>query len=398
MKQKSQNRIYFSWIFTLIFLTFSMLFLGCGAPGTSEEGIQIIDALDVPTQVVKFEVLTADGVLTHNKVQLVSMLKGVLGSEAITNDSGQATITINRQTIEDLNDNDLLYLYTESTINSSVLLDNFGANSKTLLKDQAKLRSFFGRASDTKGSIDFFKPILTTNPLLSKRAKINHFSNSKFIILEEQLKNANIISAPLTPNNLPNFSGSQLSQILNLHTAIETEIKRPSSDTAKKFLLISNATKAIIEDDLSSFILDSNNFPINQPLLILLELQESSGSTITNEFRSLLPSLSERISRDLTSELFSDSIPSDSAFELNAIVQNLKTVSVQDIEESIQIDLNIDPISSEDPIILSTTTLIHQVQFMTTKTSLQGASLRMNPTVVKARGKSIAGLIFSTTP
>ena len=238
MNHNSKNKISFPTGFYLMCLLLANFLLGCGAPGTSNEGIQVIDALSVPTEKVKFEVLTADGILTQQKVVLYSMLKGQLGNEALTDDEGKATITVNKQSIEELNDEDLLYFYAESTVNSSVLLDNFGGSSKTLLKQQATLRSFFGRASETKESLDLFKPILTSNPVLAKRSKINHFSNSKFILLEEQLKNSNIISGPITPNSQPVFSSSQLSQIEGLHNAIESAIKLPSSDTAKKFLLI----------------------------------------------------------------------------------------------------------------------------------------------------------------
>ncbi|MCO4783969.1 MAG: hypothetical protein KC646_16700 [Candidatus Cloacimonetes bacterium] len=398
MSNKLKNKYHSSWSFSIVLLIFAIFFIGCGAPGSSDEGIQVVDALSVPTEKVNFKVQTADGILTFNTVVLVSLLKGVLSSEVITGDDGKATILVNKQTIQNLNDSDLLYFYSESTVNSSVILSHAGGQSKTLLKNQATLRSFLGKASTTKASIDLFKPTLTNNPQLGKRAKINHFSNAKFILLEEQLKNANIITSPITPNNQPVLSSSQLSQVNGLHIAIEDQIKVLGSDTAKKFLLISNATKAIIEEDLGNFIEASNNFPINQPLSILLELQESNGSTLTTQFRDLLPSLSERVSADLTSELFSDSIASNSVSELNNIVQNLQTITPQEIEESIQTDLTIDPVSSVDPIIVSTTTLIHHVQFMTSKTSLTGASLRINPTIVKTKGESFGELLFDLTP
>lgn len=375
-----------------------MSFLGCGAPGSSEEGIEVVDALSVPTEKVNFKVLTADGVLTFNTVVLVSLLKGIISSEVLTDEEGKATVIIEKQTILELNDSDLLYFYSESTINSSVILSSAGGQAKTLLKSQATLRSFLGRANIVKESLDLFKPTLTDNPQLGKRAKINHFSNAKFILLEEQLKKVNIINSPITPTNQPTLSSSQLTQVNGLHIAIEDQIKVLGSDTAKKFLLISNATKAIIEDDLAQFVAASNNFPINQPLSILLELEESNGSTLTTQFRDLLPSLSERISQDLTSDLFSDSIPSNSVAELNNIVQNLQTITPAEIEQSIQTDLTIDPVSSVDPLILSTTPVKHHVQFMTSKTSLTGASLRINPTIVKTRGESFAELIFDLTP
>lgn len=398
MSIKLKNKSNFSWSFSLLLLIFSMSFLGCGAGGSSDEGIEIIDALSVPTEKVNFEVQTADGILTFNSVVLVSLLKGVISKEVITDDDGKATIIVEKQVIQELNDSDLLYFYSESTVNSSVLLSHSGGQAKTLLKNQATLRSFLGRANITKESLDLFKPILTNNPQLGKRSKINHFSNAKFILLEEQLKNANIISSPITPNNQPTLSNSQLTQINGLHIAIEDQIKTLGSDTAKKFLLISNATKAIIEEDLANFIEASNNFPINQPLAILLELQESNGSTLTNQFRDLLPSLSQRVSQDLTSDLFSDSIPSESTIDLNNIVQNLQTITPAELEESIQINLTIDPVSSVDPIIVSTTPIKQHVQFMTSKTSLTGASLRINPTIAKTKGQSFAELIFDLTP
>lgn len=398
MSNKPKNRSSILWTFSTISLIFAMSLLGCGAPGSSDEGIVFVDALSVPTEKVNFKVQTADGILTFNTVVLVSLLKGIISQEVTTDEEGKATVIVEKQTIQELNDADLLYFYSESTVNSSVLLSNSGGQAKTLLKNQATLRSFLGRASTTKGSLDLFKPTLTNNPQLGKRAKINHFSNAKFILLEEQLKSTNIISGPITPNNQPTLSSSQLTQINGLHVAIEDQIKTLGSDTAKKFLLISNATKAIIEEDLANFVIASENFPINQPLSILLELQESNGSTLTTQFRDLLPSLSERVSADLTSDLFSDSIPSNSVSDLNNVVQNLQTITPQEIEQSIQIDLTIDPVSSVDPIILSTTTLKHHVQFMTSKTSLTGASLRINPTIVKTKGESFAELLFDLTP
>ena len=343
-------------LFALVFY-----FSGCGLPSSAPPKSGA-DAGTVAEETVVLNIQALDGPLEAARVRLVSLQKGVLGSPVFTQPGGEARIELPKSVFDGLDDADLLYFYVDSVENTRIQTGPSTVSSKPLVAGQAKLRSYLPRVQTIKSRIELFKP-LDTAPDIKSSTTVSHFSNARAVILEQQLKKAGTITAPLTPESVAPilFTTEVLDTVSNTLDTIATQLENPASDTARKFRLLATATKAILERDIKDILLFHPVFEL--------------------EFASL----SAEISKDLTDTALIDSVGSASA------VNGLLTITDQEVRAALDNDLVITAVDPNGPSITASTSVSGSVHFLlpTRRMSDSDELLRLDPGVPSA-GASFA--------
>jgi len=370
-------------LFALVFY-----FSGCGLPSSAPPKSGA-DAGTVAEETVVLNIQALDGPLEAARVRLVSLQKGVLGSPVFTQPGGEARIELPKSVFDGLDDADLLYFYVDSVENTRIQTGPSTVSSKPLVAGQAKLRSYLPRVQTIKSRIELFKP-LDTAPDIKSSTTVSHFSNARAVILEQQLKKAGTITAPLTPESVAPilFTTEVLDTVSNTLDTIATQLENPASDTARKFRLLATATKAILERDIKDILLFPSQLGLEDSDAILLELAENGADgqhAFHPVFELEFASLSAEISKDLTDTALIDSVGSASA------VNGLLTITDQEVRAALDNDLVITAVDPNGPSITASTSVSGSVHFLlpTRRMSDSDELLRLDPGVPSA-GASFA--------
>jgi len=277
-----------------------MMFYGCG--GVSSGNDESSDATPVgggggggggnPVlgSVSVLSAKVADGPIQGANVWVASLRKGPLTTEPVSTDaSGNVSVSVPNTILMTMADDDILYWYAVATANSKV---NVNGVNKDLVANQFRFRSTIGKGSEARAgaSLGSFVPSPQTS-------SVSHFSNAEFVIVETKLGRSEPIRPDIT-------TSTDLDLFSNALDAVNRDIADSTSPVARKFKLIAMATKAIVEDGMTQ-ILEGGKSGLEQSDQILLELGKSTNLNLAPQFVQAIPTLSARVSQDLTSNLFS---------------------------------------------------------------------------------------------
>ena len=298
---------------------------GCGASSSSGDS-----AVNSPTpgttpgtntpvsqSIIPLTITLKDGIVRNATVQLASLLQGKLNVSAETDFGGQATLHIPSDIINNLANNDLLYIYGQSNANSTIDVNGF---TQGLQSGQVKLRSFLPDPGYLKAVLASSNKI-EDDPLVKKSSVVSHFTNAEAVLFDNELKKKGLLNSASNPNTNITTTESLVS-VLN---ELRSEIQKVGTPTIKKFKLIAAATKAIIEKNIST-ILQGQTASITEPDQILFELAENETALLEPNFESnILPSLQTEVNQDLQSSEF------DSPLFTSSFTEDLSQVSSQDM-------------------------------------------------------------------
>jgi hypothetical protein len=287
------------YLLALLAILTSLMFYGCGGVSSGDDdssgalpvggggpggGNPISGSVSVLSATV------ADGPIQAANVWVASLRRGALTTEPVSTDaSGKVSVSIPNSLLMTMADDDILYWYAVATENSKVSVNGV---SKDLVANQFRFRSTIGKGLEAKAGANLgsFVPAPETT-------SVSHFSNAEFVIVETKLGRTESIRPDIT-------TSADLDLFSNALAEVARDIADSSSPVARKFKLIAMATKAIVEDGMTQ-ILEGGKSGLDQSDQILLELGKSSNLSLAPQFVQAIPTLSARVSQDLTSSLFS---------------------------------------------------------------------------------------------
>ncbi len=297
------------WFFALLIQI--LFFCGCGGgflQGISERSATPPVSTTGPGSQATLSVSVVDGPLSNIRVRLVSLTRGTLATGK-SNLAGDSQLSVFKSVLQTLPADDRLFIYADSVDSQSAV--HFQDGSLRLLKvGQARLKSILPPLS-VINAVNTTE--LTADPQIQRSSQVSHFSNAISLLTEAHLKETGVISAPLRPgttitlDNLLLFSAS-VSQTVSA-------ISGGSPVVLARFKLVSMANKAIIEEEFTSFLDGAPATSLESSDEILSQLAgNGSGATaplsLSQFFQNSLSRLSDKISADLNSSVFSSTLAS----------------------------------------------------------------------------------------
>lgn len=304
-------------VLTLILI--ASLFYGCG--------ISSVPSGSYNTEMRQIEVTAVDGVIRNARVRLASLLNGSISSSEMTDHNGRAALTITLQRIEDLNNDDMLYLIVESVSGSTVILRDFAQTELPLQPGQVKLKSYLGRASILKSKAAIYEK-LHQDPELGKRAVISHLSNSVSLMLDVELNREGLINGIALPETYsPALNPDRIRKLEEYRSDLLREQAAKDSVIGSKLHLLTIATKALIEQGTSNFLDDQRNFPLTQGAEALMELALNTVSGLNSDFLQKIEELDNLVENDVQI----DTIVRAGLDDPNAVFDAIDFISVEEL-------------------------------------------------------------------
>lgn len=373
-----ERKTYSSLAVWLILFSIVLYLQGCGLSGSSgpAEGVVVV----APPENVIFDVSVVDGILENVQVQLVSLRRGPLGGAVSTGSDGKASIVLLKAVIDDLDNEDLLFYYAESSARSILRTDS---GNTTLRQGQVRFRSLLPPARTIKSRAELFNPV-TSDQEIQSLSELSHFSNSRTLLVEDLMRKDGIINQPIKPDSLPNiiFTTEILTRIDAQVQTIDDELDRTGSTASQKFKLLATATKAIVERGIAEILLiPSQNWTLEESEQILFELAAtvpSDNNALHPNFFNAFSSISQEITRDLTSGNF--------ALSSNSVV-SLLTITEEDTRNAFELEVEVGPLPSTGPVLTTTTPLRSTLHFLIKSSRMQGPSgvLQIDPSLIPVK-------------
>ena len=307
-------------IFTLI-LT-ALLLNGCGSvsvpSGSYNPESRTID------------VTAIDGVIRNARVRLASLLRGGLSPYAITDENGKATLTVTLQEIERLANDDMVYLYVESTNDSSVMVGQVNQSELPLKSGQVKMKSYLGNASKFKVKAAIHES-LNEDAEIGRRVVVSHLSNAVSMMVDAELKRDGQIARIATPNE-----GAKIYSAETLRTLEERRLLLLQAQTdrnspiSQKLHLISIATKALVEQGISDFLDDGVITSLSSGAEAILDLAVNTELGLSDTFSTKVAELDALVEEDIRS----NPVIRSGLDDPSAVLEVVDFISVKDIVEA----------------------------------------------------------------
>ena len=307
-------------VFTLIVVT--LILNGCGSV-SKPSGSYSPESRTI-------EVTAVDGVIRNARVRLASLLVGGISAYAITDDNGKATLSVTLQQIERLSNDDMVYVYVESTNNSSVIVGQSNQSEVSLKSQQVRMKSYLGNASKFKVKATLHEN-LNQDAEIGRRVIVSHLSNAVSVMLDAELKHSGLTERIPTPDGGPKVFNSQTLQKLEERRLILLEAQTDrNSPIAQKLHLIAIATKALIEREISDFLDDGLETTLSSGAEAIIDLAVNTELGLSDTFSTEIPELDALVEEDVRSNPIIRSGLNDP----NAVLEAVEFISVKDIIES----------------------------------------------------------------
>ncbi|MCO4783234.1 MAG: hypothetical protein KC646_12990 [Candidatus Cloacimonetes bacterium] len=345
-------------VFLFVLSALGLILLpGCGAGNTDSGGVGSVvnggtntggggsttpNNPNASQSVVPLRITLKDGIVRNATVRLASLLQGSLNVTAETDFGGVATLNIPSEIINSLATNDLVYVYGESTSNSTIDVKGF---TQGLQAGQVKLRSYLPAPSYLK-SVLASPNKLEDDTQVNKSTTVSHFTNAEAVLFDNELKKKGLLSSASSPS----ASITTNESLISVLTTLRSEIAKPNTPTIRKFKLIAASTKAIIEQNVST-ILQGQTASITDPDQILFEIAANETATLEPSFESnILPAMQADVNTDLQSSEFAS--PLFDSTGGSDFTSTLATVSSEDMASSVddKIELS-DPQATLDDLV-----------------------------------------------
>jgi len=352
------------------FLVLPLLYSGCGSPlggvnTVSEGAVAAKNQLNVPV---------ADGVIRNAQVSIVNARTGQVLFRGVDPDNdGTYAFDMERTTLAGILDADLLYLYAESTAQSSV--DVNGA-VQGLNAGQVRFKSFLPNGAVIKSILNVSDD-LGADPRVNKKRAVTHFSNAKSLLAESKLIKDGVLTQPLRPGRAA--PANVLTALPNQTAAVETALADPTSNLTKKFKLISMATKALVEDGVTTILQNQNTISVSEGDSLLLEVANNTGA-LNPVFQAKLADLNQRINNDLQDSLFTSSFDA-------GLNNNIQTVTSEEAAAAASSDVSIFIPGVDAPTIDATTGFEVPKSYLVRSAEINGQTLGFNFTPTKKRSR-----------
>lgn len=357
-------------VLSTAFLVLPLFYSGCGSPlagGSSVGGgaVAAKNQLNVPV---------ADGVIRNAQVSIVNARTGQVLFQGVDPDNdGTYAFDMQRTTLAGILDTDILYLYAESTAQSSV--DVNGA-AQGLNAGQVRFKSFLPNGAIIKSILNVSDD-LGTDPRINKKRAVTHFSNAKSLLAEAKLIKDGVLNQPLRPGRAA--PANVLTALPNQTAAVETALADPTSNLTKKFKLISMATKALVEDGVTTILQNQNTSSVSEADSLLLEVANNTGA-LNPVFQAKLADLNQRVNNDLQDSLFTSSFDA-------GLTNNIQTVTSEEAAEAASSDVSIFIPGVDAPTIDATTRFEVPKSYLVRSAEINGQSLGFNFTPTKKRSR-----------
>ena len=229
-------------------LAASLFFMGCGGSGGGAIGGVALTALSGVLE---------DGPISNATVQLATMKKGALAG-AVTDENGAYTLNVPTSELENMGDDDLPYLYAESSASSEVTTST--TDTRVALEaGQVSFRSMLTPAS-LRAIASTTKTVISTADTaeqgdlkdLVNGLTITHFSNAKALVVESNLLARGVLQdgEQLTPkifNKKKVIKDSLISAIADEVVSVEEAIADTSTAESQLWIGLAIATQEMVE-------------------------------------------------------------------------------------------------------------------------------------------------------
>jgi hypothetical protein len=326
----------------LIATTTIMLALnGCGGGGggTTSSSTSSTTTYGLP-------VTASDGVIAGAKVHF-SSLKGdqilveCTYTECVTDTNGKATLKIPASVIANLADDDIPFLYVESTTDTSV-----GGVSIATDPSRVKLKSYLPKASVMKSIVA--TSLLADSVEITQAATVSHFSNAIAVMVEGQLGLTN----PVSSSGITNKSTAERNELVATAEQTRKELinrlkTNPNGPEAQKFKGLAVATKAIIDHNIKKILSGGKDRAGGANIdEILLEMAKTSNMALDSTYNTAFTSIFAAVNTDLGNSIHAGSLPK--GFNTT----NFKNIAEAATKQATGTAISVNPVTKNPKLLL----------------------------------------------
>ena len=236
------SKKFISTLFITFLLGGTLFFQACSSTLDSS-----VEDKELETEIVSFQVLAKDGVISNGLVYFCSLKKGIIKGPFSTGFNGIASPSFDKSVLDSLDEDDQLYWLIKSTVSTNVTVNRTNPRIKAVSSDQVSLKSYLGRAIliRSKAAIN---SDLSQDSEVSSKSVVTHFSNARAHLFEARLKKNGLIPSMVQEDQpLNQLTEPDLKNITQFAEQLDQRYSNSNSATAHKLKLMAAMTKAVIE-------------------------------------------------------------------------------------------------------------------------------------------------------